>query len=53
VCLGDVRDFVGSDEDRGNFDEGWADGTLGHSSVAKGNYRYFLRHPEAEGEEAC
>jgi hypothetical protein len=25
-----------------------ADGTLGHSSVRRGEYRYFLREPEAE-----
>jgi hypothetical protein len=30
-----------------------AEGVLGHSSVARGDYRYFLRHPEAEEDEAC
>jgi hypothetical protein len=25
-----------------------AEGTLGHSSVRQGEYRYFLRDPEAE-----
>jgi hypothetical protein len=24
------------------------EGVLGHSSVARGDYRYFLRHPEQE-----
>ena len=25
-----------------------AEGTVGHSSVRRGDYRYFLRHPEIE-----
>jgi hypothetical protein len=28
------------------------DGKIGHASVRRGEYRYFLRFPEAEEEEA-
>ena len=28
------------------------DGTLGHSSVARGDYRYFLRHPDPDEDRS-
>jgi hypothetical protein len=37
--------YPGEDATLGVLEAG---GTLGHRSVARGDYRYFLRHPEQE-----